>query len=114
MPPAAGVRNLQIPLLPIPSGDFWRRRQRRRHSPIPYNPWGLWFSGFQYCDRIWRPSSRESKSKTLVSSHRQRAFWAFFAKTKSINSGNGYSLAIIKVILLVPDKSYRIKVYFQD
>jgi hypothetical protein len=43
MPPTAGVRNLQIPLLPIPSGDFWRRRQRRRHSPIPNNPWGLGF-----------------------------------------------------------------------
>jgi hypothetical protein len=38
--------------------------------------------------RIYRPSDRENKPKTLVFSHRQRAFWACFRENEVYNFGH--------------------------
>jgi hypothetical protein len=37
-----------------------------------------WLQNLQFYARIYRPSFRENKPKTLVFSHRKRAFWACF------------------------------------
>ena len=39
--------------------------------------------------RIYRPSFRENKPNTLVFSHRKRAYWACFLKTRSLNLATG-------------------------
>jgi hypothetical protein len=94
MPPAAGVRNLQIPLLPIPSGDFWRRRQRRRHSPIPYNPWGLGFQDSNIVPEFIGPVFAKTRPKRSFPVIENERFGLVFAKTRSINSDTGYTLAV--------------------
>ncbi len=41
-----------------------------------------------YCARIYRPSIHENKPKTLVFSHRKRAFWACFRENWFYNFGH--------------------------
>ncbi len=44
----------------------------------------------EYCARIYRPSFHENKPKTLVFSHRQRAFWACFRENWVYKFRHGY------------------------
>jgi len=57
----------------------------------------------QYCARIYRPSFRENKPKTLVSSDTKRAFWACFRENWVYNFGHwnkGAPSAITYLILV--------------
>ncbi len=44
--------------------------------------------GYKSCARIFRPSFRENKPKTLVFSHTKRAFWAGFREYWVYNFGH--------------------------
>ncbi len=69
---------------------FWSEAQFLVHD------WGMKAAmasaGFilQSSARIYKPSFRENKPKTLIFSHAKRPFWACFAKTGSINLGTGF------------------------
>ncbi len=49
-----------------------------------------WLQNLQFYARIYRPSFREKKPKTLVFSHRKRAFWACFHENWVYKFGNWF------------------------